>query len=156
MAKQIYVDENGNPIEVSGTINTAELLPISGNDPTDTKSYIDTGLSGKQNTISDSGWQPLDLATGVSNYGDLTSRYRKIGNVVYYYILASKSGMAWGSEIAALPTGFRPSDEATQSGRYGNGICNFSVNTNGKILFLATTNTSTTDFRIFASGCFCI
>ena len=42
MAKQIYIDENGNPIEVSGTINTAELLPISGNDPTDTKSYIDS------------------------------------------------------------------------------------------------------------------
>lgn len=41
MAKQIYIDENGNPIEVSGTVNTAELLPISGNDPTDTKSYID-------------------------------------------------------------------------------------------------------------------
>ncbi|MBO5969745.1 MAG: hypothetical protein J6S14_14730 [Clostridia bacterium] len=46
MAKQLYIDENGNPIEVSGTINTAELLPISGNDTTDTKSYIDTGLSG--------------------------------------------------------------------------------------------------------------
>lgn len=52
MAKQIYIDENGNPIEVSGTINTAELLPISGNDPTDTKTYIDTGLSGKQNTLT--------------------------------------------------------------------------------------------------------
>ena len=50
MAKQIYIDENGNPIEVSGTINTAELLPISANDPTDTKSYIDTGLSGKADT----------------------------------------------------------------------------------------------------------
>lgn len=47
MAKQIYVNENGNPIEVSGTINTAELLPISGNDDTSTKEYIDTGLSGK-------------------------------------------------------------------------------------------------------------
>lgn len=46
MAKQIYVDENGNPIEVSGTINTAELLPISGNDTTDTKTYIDNVASG--------------------------------------------------------------------------------------------------------------
>ena len=47
MAKQIYVDENGNPIEVSGTVNNASMLPISGNDSTDTKTYIDTGLSGK-------------------------------------------------------------------------------------------------------------
>ena len=46
MAKQIYIDENGNPIEVSGTINTAELLPISGNDPTDTKTYIDGFVNG--------------------------------------------------------------------------------------------------------------
>lgn len=42
MAKQLYIDENGNPIEVSGTINTAELLPISANDPTNTKDYIDS------------------------------------------------------------------------------------------------------------------
>ena len=47
MAKQIYIDENGNPIEVSGTINNASMLPISANDSTDTKTYIDTGLSGK-------------------------------------------------------------------------------------------------------------
>lgn len=47
MAKQLYIDENGNPIEVSGTINNASMLPISANDSTDTKTYIDTGLSGK-------------------------------------------------------------------------------------------------------------
>lgn len=41
MAKQMYVDENGNPIEVSGTINNASMLPISANDSTDTKTYID-------------------------------------------------------------------------------------------------------------------
>ncbi len=41
MAKQLYIDENGNPIEVSGTINNASMLPISGNDSTDTKTYID-------------------------------------------------------------------------------------------------------------------
>lgn len=46
MAKQIYIDENGNPILVSGTVNTAELLPISGNDTTDTKTYIDTHIKG--------------------------------------------------------------------------------------------------------------
>ena len=49
MAKQIYIDSNGNEIPVSGTINTAAMLPISGSDQTDTKDYIDTGLSGKAN-----------------------------------------------------------------------------------------------------------
>ncbi len=61
MAKQYYIDENGTPIQVSGTVNTAELLPISGNDTTDTKTYIDTGLSGKQDSIK------LDTATLTTN-----------------------------------------------------------------------------------------
>ena len=41
MAKQIYIDENGNEQLVSGTINNAELLPISSSDPMNTKDYID-------------------------------------------------------------------------------------------------------------------
>lgn len=48
MAKQIYIDENGNENLVSGTINNASLLPISESDTTDTKSYIDDGLSLKR------------------------------------------------------------------------------------------------------------
>ena len=51
MSKQIYIDENGNENLVSGTINNASLLPIAANVPTDTKSYIDDGLQGKQATI---------------------------------------------------------------------------------------------------------
>ena len=50
MAKQIYIDENGNENLVSGTINNAELLPISSSDATNTKDYIDTALSGKADT----------------------------------------------------------------------------------------------------------
>ena len=58
MAKQIYIDENGNENLVSGTINNAELLPISSIDTTNTKDYIDgkvstinTALSGKMDKI---------------------------------------------------------------------------------------------------------
>jgi len=32
MSKQIYIDSNGNEIQVSGTVNTAEMMPMSGND----------------------------------------------------------------------------------------------------------------------------
>ena len=73
MAKQIYIDENGNPIEVSGTVNTAELLPISGNDSTDTKTYIDTGLSGKANKSWTSIGTITDGGTGknVSAYSEI-------------------------------------------------------------------------------------
>ena len=50
MAKQIYIDGNGNENLVSGTINNAELLPITSGSSTNTKDYIDTGLSGKADT----------------------------------------------------------------------------------------------------------
>lgn len=47
MAKQIYIDGNGNEQLVSGTINTADMLPIESGSATNTKDYIDSGLSGK-------------------------------------------------------------------------------------------------------------
>ena len=51
MAKQIYIDENGNEQLVSGTINNADMLPIDALHPNDnTKDYIDSGLSGKADT----------------------------------------------------------------------------------------------------------
>ena len=34
MAKQIYIDENGNEVLVSGTVNTADMMPMSGGDST--------------------------------------------------------------------------------------------------------------------------
>ena len=45
MSKEIYVDGNGNENFISGTINNASILPISANDSTNTKSYIDNKLA---------------------------------------------------------------------------------------------------------------
>ena len=45
MAKQIYIDENGNEQLVSGTINTADMLPIESGSSTNTKAYIDSKTS---------------------------------------------------------------------------------------------------------------
>ena len=42
MASEYYVDENGNIVKVSGTINNAEMLPIESGSATNTKDYIDT------------------------------------------------------------------------------------------------------------------
>ena len=76
MAKQLYIDENGNPIEVSGTINNASMLPISANDSTDTKTYIDTGLSGKADNS-------ITATTDTANGKRLSGGYIQIGNIVY-------------------------------------------------------------------------
>lgn len=50
MSKQIYIDENGNELLVSGTINTADMLPISANPTTNTKAYIDNVVISGSNT----------------------------------------------------------------------------------------------------------
>ena len=34
MSKQVYIDENGNEVLVSGTVNTADMMPMSGGDST--------------------------------------------------------------------------------------------------------------------------
>ena len=41
MAKQIYIDSNGNEVELSGTINSADMLPISAGSSTMTDDVID-------------------------------------------------------------------------------------------------------------------
>lgn len=34
MSKQVYIDSNGNEIQVSGTVNTADMMPMSASDST--------------------------------------------------------------------------------------------------------------------------
>lgn len=45
MAKQIYIDENGNEHLVSGTINTASMLPVSAGSSTSTAEALDAKQS---------------------------------------------------------------------------------------------------------------
>ena len=95
MAKQIYIDENGNPIEVSGTINTAELLPISGNDPTDTKEYIDTGLSGKADKFTHYSESKTSNSSGVVVSEISASKIITQSAFGNYLLLPYKSGGYW-------------------------------------------------------------
>lgn len=56
MAKQIYIDENGNENLVSGTINYGSLLPMSPNDSSsmvaDRIEACETAISGKADKIA--------------------------------------------------------------------------------------------------------
>ena len=40
MSKQVYIDSNGNEVQVSGTINSADMLPMSASDSTKVKTAI--------------------------------------------------------------------------------------------------------------------
>ena len=72
MAKQIYIDENGNENLVSGTINYGSLLPMSPNDPdkvADRITALETALSNNTATLGE------NISGGVW--------YKKYGNMVW-------------------------------------------------------------------------
>ena len=133
MAKQIYIDENGNPIEVSGTINTAELLPISANDPTDTKTYIATGLSGKQDKETHATESPFE--------------FYKIGHIVVCHIDTGNINFKSDNKTidATIPSAYRPSAISYYITKVYNGSyveCSVRFNTNGTVLITDTGNSA--------------
>ena len=75
MAKQIYIDGNGNENLVSGTINNAEMLPITSGSATDTKSYIDGHIKGWTSlgnfTLDNNATGDWTLLNSVENATDL-------------------------------------------------------------------------------------
>lgn len=82
---QLSADEKVGIINITDENITATDLPISANDPTDTKSYIDTGLSGKAKktwtalgTITEGG-----TALNISGYSELLI-YPKINGTTYF------------------------------------------------------------------------
>lgn len=109
MAKQIYIDENGNENIVSGTINNASLLPISESDTTDTKSYIDDGLSLKRLNFV----VPIDaISSGTSkaisandaNY-NIPSGYKAVSYYIQYcYGSNTRNLNIWSCNLDATGT----------------------------------------------------
>ena len=76
MAKEIYIDENGNAIQVSGTINYGSLLPMSPSDPDFVADRITALESGGQVTYT-------PITTGISTNASYI--YRK-GNTLFISI----------------------------------------------------------------------
>ena len=96
MAKQIFVDENGNEHLVSGTINNASMLPITSGSATNTKDYIDSGLSGKADKNA--------LTLNVNNVLDsLTTDLRLVVGTIQ---MSFSGGTATNSISTFLPSGY--------------------------------------------------
>ena len=106
MAKQIYIDENGNENLVSGTINTGKMLPMSTTEPTsmvaDRIEALETAISGKAQ------YKTVDLSFTSSNDGTylvptneiaLTERpliaYVDSGLVNYSFNISNYRGTNW-------------------------------------------------------------
>lgn len=81
MPKQIYIDENGNELLVSGTINTGDMLPITSGSATNTKSYIDSGLSGRVQIATFDFSKTINATTQVT-YGITRSDFNLPNNAV--------------------------------------------------------------------------
>ena len=138
MAKQIYIDENGNENLVSGTINYGSLLPMSPNDPDKVADRITALESGKQNTLT------VEKDTyNIATYGGAVV-CRKYGNIVS--IICSNFGQtqapATGSAytLTTIASKYRPDINlrvvgyANYSGYKYDGVQAFAVNADGTIV----------------------
>ena len=81
MAKEIYIDGNGNEQLVSGTINNAEMLPIQSGSATDTKSYIDSGDAISRPTV--------EVTTGNTMTYNNSVKYGKMVSITVVIRVAS-------------------------------------------------------------------
>lgn len=85
--------------------------------------------------LSDSGWQPLELSEGITEYDEDNSpvRYRKIGKQVFIEGLISGLDAA-NAIVATIPEGYRPDKKQLSVAAIGpNGIATLIVTPNGEI-----------------------
>ena len=141
MAKQIYIDENGNEQLVSGTINNAELLPIESGSATNTKDYIDIGLSGKADSSS---------IPDFSTYYQVKSKQLTAGNwkfdVVNQYQCVFVIGLVNGERVLYM---FSPNDPTSVTKIQGNNTLPITKNSNTSF----TINVgSSTDCYVFCNA----
>ena len=119
MSKQVYIDSNGNEVLVSGTVNTADMMPMSGNDSTKVSTAIGdlsqlsttdkSSIVGAVNeVVSTKVENSVETKTLVSN-----ATYYKMGKVVQvsliaYSVPANTGGYSSRHVIGYLPVGYRP------------------------------------------------
>ena len=136
MPKQIYIDSQGNEIEVSGTINTGALLPMSGSDNDKVADRITALESGIGNIISGTISGTVSCANNtVTEVGSITL------NIGRYLIIAC---IDWATNA----TGFRQvsfgnSINPARSGASTTSACSGKETYNQGLEFLTVTNDNT-------------
>lgn len=140
---QLSAAEKVGIINVTDEKVTATNIPISGNDSTDTKTYIDTlALSDTSKTMS------IHTGTTASIY---KQSLVKKGNIVYFNASFSTSGtITNGTTIFDYPTGYAPTN--TQYGFVGcyndNKAYPIIIDTGGINLFSSTSMPLSSTFTI--------
>ena len=106
MAKEIYIDSNGNEQLVSGTINNATMLPITSGSTTNTKAYIDSktsfNMSVSQAPLVDGA--TLQIPQSILNHKMITIevfRYGYCGAMTFYIEEITNGALGAGVQIYA-------------------------------------------------------
>ena len=100
MSKQIYIDSNGNEIQVSGTVNTADMMPMSGNDSTKVSEAIGD-LS--QLTTTDKS----SLVGSVKEVNGKVGTLFKLGTFTKTYSIGANNSTNFDNSFITVPTGYK-------------------------------------------------
>lgn len=130
MSKQIYIDENGNELLVSGTINTANVLPYDDN--TSTKAKIDE----KQDKLTTT----TGTITASSNVTLIRPNAIKWGKVKTLSCVFMVTGST--STLGAIPSGFEPTNtiDFSVNGDSGHG-CRLQIVAGNTVITIASAPT---------------
>ena len=115
MARQIYIDSNGNEVEISGTINYANMLPRSVSDNTDVNTAISDNADniGNLSTLTTSDKSSLvgavnEVVTGLDT--DITFTLKSGAKFTVGSFVGKKAGIVNILNLKLTPT------EATATG----------------------------------------
>ncbi len=162
-ASQVNADWNSSSgvseILNKPTIPTdAELLPISSSDPTNTKDYIDTGLSGKADTSTTYTKTEVDnkfaltsgTMTATSNVTVARYTIRKFGNIVFIsgaiYVSVNHNS---GAKLASLSIAPTKMTDLVAVAKPNQTACAWNVDTDG---YLYTNDSMVTGQTYYFNG----
>lgn len=117
MAKEFYIDKDGNEVLVSGTVNTADMLPMSASDSTKVSEAIDEVNDNKADKSALT-WTLLGETTGTaeqmlpSDWNELQI-YGMFGGNAQYGFTAHAIKAHWGSNPARYIEGGADKDSGT-------------------------------------------
>lgn len=105
MSKQIYIDSNGNEIQVSGTVNSADMLPIEAGSSKMTSEAVNE----VDEKIDNATTKTSGTITATSGYTVRSQNLVKVNGVVFGSFAINATGTITSrTTIGTIPTGFRP------------------------------------------------
>lgn len=153
----LAVDWSGNV--TGGTLNGVDVTTVQSDLSTAQRNIttLQGNVSDIQTAIADTGWQVGTYASEFKNYNSAAAnapRYRRIGNMVYFYGIASPASQLTDAQhnLFTLPTGYRPTGATRYCGmQQASGMNRWllRVGTNGVV---QAERYGTTTSGVFPSG----